>query len=330
MSLARRWWGVGRLLLGLALLAIVIARTGATRLGPQLRAAPWLLGLFIVQAVLGMVVEGARLRLLLRSQQVAVTFRRSLWICVTALPFGYVMPGGVGGDVMKIASLTGERRGGGVELTAVVMVDRMTGLASLLLVALTAAVVSDSFGAAPAPLRAAAVAAGIGLVVLASSAMLVWSPAVRASGAFRYVTTRLPLHGVIARLLDAFHAFKHHAGALTGALLMTAAGHILLIWFFAVAAPVVMDPVPPAGTIAWVGLLALVANVLPVTPGGLGVGEAAFAAAFGLMGYRGGAQLLILMRLGVIPVAAIGALRYMIGHRAGTTPPVSAAAADGG
>jgi len=43
VSLARRWWGVGRLLLGLALLAIVIARTGATRLGPQLRAAPWLL-----------------------------------------------------------------------------------------------------------------------------------------------------------------------------------------------------------------------------------------------------------------------------------------------
>jgi glycosyltransferase 2 family protein len=157
----------------------------------------------------------------------------------------------------------------------------------------------------------------------------VWSPAVRASAAYRFLTTRMPLHRVIARLLDAFHAFRHHGGALAGALVMTAAGHILLIWFFVVAARVVMAPVPPAGTIAWVGLLALVANVLPVTPGGLGVGEAAFAAAFGLMGFQGGAQLLILMRLGVIPIAIIGALRYMLGHRTGGAEPVSVGASDG-
>jgi len=67
-----------------------------------------------------------------------------------------------------------------------------------------------------------------------------------------------------------------------------------------------------------------------VTPGGLGVGEAAFAAAFGLMGFRGGAQLLILMRLGVIPIAVLGALRYMIGHRAGTSQPVSVTAGERG
>ncbi len=316
---AGRWWGVLRLALGLALLVIVVARTGATRLVPQLRSAPWLLPLFAFQALLGLLTEAQRLRLLLRSQQVALPFTRALRFCLTAVPFSYVVPGGVGGDVMKIASLAGERTGRGVELAAVVLVDRITGLVSLLLVALAAALLSDSFATAPAPLRAAALAAALGLAAAAAGLLLAWSPMVRATGVYRFVTLRAPWHRVAARGLDALYAFRDHKDALAGALAMTMAGHTLLVGFFVLGASVVMAAVP-AGTVGWVALLSLVANVLPLTPGGLGVGEAAFAAAFQAMGYGGGAQLLLLMRLGVVPFACLGGVLYILGdrRRAGT------------
>lgn len=313
---ARRWWGVARLALGLALLVVVVARTGAGRLVPQLRAAPWLVPLFVLQAGLGVLLEATRLRLLLRSQQVTLPLPRALWLCLTSVPFSYVIPGGVGGDVMKIAGLAGSRRGQGVELAAVVLVDRITGLASLLLVALAAALLSGSLAAAPAPLQGAALAAGLGLAVLGAGLLLVWSPAIRSGSVYRFVTTRAPLHRVATRVLDAFYAFREHKGALGAALGLTVAGYLLLAWFFILAAPAVMDPAPPA-SLMWVGLLALVANVLPLTPGGLGVGEAAFAAAFGVLGYHGGAHLLLLIRLGVVPFAILGVLLYLSGHWAG-------------
>ena len=322
---AQRWWGVARLVLGLALLAFVVARTGALRLVPQLRVAPWLIPLFAAQGARGVLLEAARLRLLLRSQQVILPLPRAIRLCLTAVPFNYVIPGGVGGDVMKFAGLAGQRRQQGVELAAVVLVDRVTGLASLLLVALAAALASGGLATAPRPLQLAALAAALGLAALATVVWLVWSPAVRGGGLYRYLTTRAPLHRVTARVFDAFYAFREHRPAVAWALAMTVAGYVLLAGIFVLAAPAVMDPAPPA-RLAWIGLLALVANVLPITPGGLGVGEAAFAAAYGMSGVGGGAHLVLLMRLGVVPWAVVGALLYGLGQQ-GNRPTLDTAPA---
>lgn len=307
--MARRWWGPLRLVLGLALLAFVISRTGAHQLLPQLRAAPWLLVLFLVQAGLGMALEAFRLHLLVRSQKVALSYGRALRLCITAVPFGYVMPGGVGGDVVKIAGLARDNAGKGLELAAVVLVDRIVGLASLLVVALSAAVASGALGSAPPPLQAAAFLALFALIALVVALVLVWSPSIRAGGLYNWATTRAPLHGMTSRVLEAFYLLKGHRGALATASVATVAGYLVLVGIFILAAPAVMMPAPPLG-VMWAGLLAMVANVLPVTPGGLGVGEAAFEAAFGWMGYRGGAQLMLLIRIGVVPFAVLGALLW--------------------
>jgi len=314
VTAGRGWWGALRLVLGLALLGVVVARTGAMRLMPQLRAAPWLALLFIVQAFLGMVVEAQRLRLLLRSQAVPLSFGLALRFCVTAVPFSYVVPGGVGGDVMKLVSLSGEKASHQVELASVILVDRMIGLVSLLLVALGAAFGSSSFAGAPAPLHAAALAAGLGLAAAALGVALAWSPAVRGSPMGRWSSETSGLRRAVGRALDALVAFRAHQGAALAALGLTLVGHVLLAGFFIIAGRVVL-PTVPADTVAWASLLALVANVLPLTPGGLGVGEAAFAAAFRMLGYAGGAQLLLLVRIGALPLAMAGGLLYILGGR---------------
>ena len=306
-----RAWRFLRLPLGLAILALVLWRTGAIHRLPDLLRQPWLPLAFVVQAFLGYVVEASRLGLLLRSQQVALPFPRALRICIMAVPFGYVVPGGVGGDVMKVATLAAATPGRGVELAAVVLVDRVVGLASLLIVALAAALAAPSFHAAPAGLRLAASAAALGLVAILVAMRFAWSPAVRQSGLYRWITTRAPLHDAARRALDALFSFRGHIGALALALSITMLGHVLLAGFFVLGARTLI-PAAPAGTVVWVSLLALVANVLPLTPGGLGVGEAAFAAAFRLAGYNGGAELLVLWRIGVLPFAVLGALLYAL------------------
>ena len=102
-------------------------------------------------------------------------------------------------------------------------------------------------------------------------------------------------------------------GILVAAILLSAIGQLLLGGTFALVGTVLMPGLPHV-LVALLALLGLVANWLPLTPGGLGVGEAAFAAIFALAGHTGGARMLLAWRVGMLPLAALGALFYVRGR----------------
>jgi hypothetical protein len=56
-------------------------------------------------------------------------------------------------------------------------------------------------------------------------------------------------------------------------------------------------------------------NSLPLTPGGIGVGETAFHALFKLTGVNGGAEALLCVRLWNISVGLLGLFVYLFGVR---------------
>ena len=58
----------------------------------------------------------------------------------------------------------------------------------------------------------------------------------------------------------------------------------------------------------------MLANALPVTPGGLGVGEAAFAGLFASVGVSGGAEALIAWRLLTTLFDLLGGALFAVGH----------------
>ena len=79
------------------------------------------------------------------------------------------------------------------------------------------------------------------------------------------------------------------------------------------SAGAVYMPDVPGMTVCFLALLGMFANALPVTPGGLGVGEAAFDRLFGLLGLSGGAMLIIAWRLGMLPLGLAGGVIYLLG-----------------
>jgi len=115
------------------------------------------------------------------------------------------------------------------------------------------------------------------------------------------------------RALDSVHAVRRHPKRLAAAILLSAMGQLLLGGTFALVGTVLMPGVPHV-LVALLALLGLVANWLPLTPGGLGVGEAAFAAIFALVGHSGGARMLLAWRVGMLPLAALGAVLYVRGR----------------
>jgi glycosyltransferase 2 family protein len=56
-------------------------------------------------------------------------------------------------------------------------------------------------------------------------------------------------------------------------------------------------------------------NSLPLTPGGIGVGETAFNTLFKLTGMSGGAEALLCLRLWNVLVGSLGLVVYLLGMR---------------
>jgi uncharacterized membrane protein YbhN (UPF0104 family) len=59
----------------------------------------------------------------------------------------------------------------------------------------------------------------------------------------------------------------------------------------------------------------MLANAIPLTPGGLGVGEVAFDRLFVMAGFAGGSLLILTWRLAMLPVCLVGALLYVLGSQ---------------
>jgi uncharacterized membrane protein YbhN (UPF0104 family) len=92
--------------------------------------------------------------------------------------------------------------------------------------------------------------------------------------------------------------------------------HLALLGVMNAAARAFMPDAPPL-TVSLLALLGLLANALPITPGGLGVGEAAFEGLFRSVGYGGGARLILAWRVGMLTLCCLGCALYITGARRG-------------
>ncbi len=117
---------------------------------------------------------------------------------------------------------------------------------------------------------------------------------------------------IAERVLDAMAAYGKSPSVLIGALVLSFLANLALIGVTALG----LYTVNPAGLsmkLCLVVPIGHLVNSLPFTPGGIGVGETAFNALFALTGTRGGADVLLCLRIWSLLVGALGLLNYMFG-----------------
>jgi len=102
------------------------------------------------------------------------------------------------------------------------------------------------------------------------------------------------------------------SGLLLAALALSLLANLSLIAITALAI-LVLHPVSLSVKMALVIPLGDLANNLPLTPGGLGVGESAYNALFRAVGLEGGAEALLCWRIWRAAVGLIGLLLYLRG-----------------
>ena len=313
-SASKKLLTVLRIAVGIGLLVYVISVTGGWETILKLGDSPWILVALPIAPLLGAAVEAIRLKLLCLALRIHISFARGYQLVAIGTLYSLVLPGGTGGDVVKLYYMARENRGRMVESGLVLLVDRAVALFGLLLLILMLALLNLNLvleNTAIGWLVVAAAAAAIGIILFMQMA---FSTRLRQGKLYAFATRKLPLGRFLARVLEALYAFREHKRAILVALAWSLCGHLVLAAMLLALGTVLM-PDAPVRILPFLSLLGSLASVIPITPGGIGVGEAATEKLYSLVGISGGAALILSWRLSTLPLCAIGAIFSIAGVR---------------
>jgi uncharacterized membrane protein YbhN (UPF0104 family) len=270
--------------------------------------AQWPLMLAIVALAYSQVAISAwRWSLLLQAQDIHLPYRRTWGLTMIGMLFNVVIPGAVGGDLVKGYYITRAASGRKSHAATTLLMDRVLGLIGLLF--LGAAMVIANL---QETLRSAATRS-LGLVTVAGAVggLAVLYAAVLTGG-------RLSEWHILPRVLRnvfrALHEYRRKASVIPIALGLSISNQAcgFFMYYLALRAAGIADM--PAGVFFLVVPLGLVTAALPISPGGVGVGQAAFFALFQIVAPRyatGGTNAATVFQVMYILVCITGLYWYL-------------------
>jgi len=277
---------------------------------PALLAAD--LGVLAFAIVLG----ALRWRLLLSLADVRLTLRRAVQLHLAGLFFNVVIPGNIGGDVVKAVyvarELPAEKR---PAVYLVGFIDRLMGVLSLVALALCVTLARGSAMWTTPGLRDLAlgvsilsgVSLGVPLIVL----IVLRHTANRREAA---PTTTL------RRLVAAARITSTRIPTLASALLLAIGLHLSGMALFIVLTGQIASGNPALGGIAVIYPLGMLTTVIPVSYAGIGVGHVAFERLFALVGMGGGATVFNVFLIGQTVPCLFGVFPYLALRRSAPPP----------
>jgi uncharacterized protein (TIRG00374 family) len=303
----RRGWLVLRVFVSVLLLGVVLVYADVGEIARALRDGDWAWFASAV-ALMGIssVVGAVRWRMLLQHAHIVLSELRAVRIFAAGLFLNNVLPSSFGGDALR-AWLVGKESGRLTRATAATIVDKVTALACLFLVAWVALAVDRS--AVPSSVIRVLGWVTLGLVAVLAVATLA------AAGA-RPVVRRLPERPA-ALIREAWSALRGWAGSrrlitwLLGlGLVYQALGVLVIVLIGKTVGVDVSFPLAAAVT-----PVVLVAMLVPISIGGIGVREGGFVLLLGEAGIGAAdATLVSLLSAAAILLANAALVAFTAGY----------------
>ena len=288
-------WLAHTLRIGFAAIVITaLVGSGALKpalLGEAIAKHPALYGFaFFLYLVPLQALAWLRWHLILRAAKVAITWRESARLHIMGVFFNGFLPGGTGGDLVKgWYLLKGRTRTEAAAALGTLVVDRITGLFGLIGLAATANWISrDAWSASPilATQSTFILAVAAGATTLTALFLSPWKP--RALFPFKGRKEKPPRvedvsemlqegntrRGFLAEFALALGVFRKFPGVFLGAIVISSTVHFIIVGVYALCAAA-LDVDLAFRLHAYVAPTLTFANGMPISPAGLGVGEAA-------------------------------------------------------
>ena len=229
-----------------------------------------------------------RWNLLLRTQDIRLTYGRTLSLTMIGLASTLFMPGSVGGDLVKGYYVTLDASNKRPQAVMTIFLDRLIGLMGLLTIATAGALLNLAAVRESKMLIALATAATVAVLFGAAIFMIGALVAEKGSAVVARLSQRLPLGGVLWKCFQAARECRRQPATLAAAFVLTLPIHLLACFAFYLATVAVGYSGDAYGHFLFLVPLGLFATAIPVSPGGIGTGQAAFVALFAFLPGGGG------------------------------------------
>lgn len=206
---------------------------------------------------------------LLRAQGCPSTIARTWELSLIGTFFNFAMPGGVGGDVVKGFYLLKQHPQQKFAAAVSIFMDRLIGFFVIIATAFVALFLNWTEVSQSSQLQSVAI--GVSLLFAAFLVFFAISFS-RLNADWFY---KLPAGKKIHALYEALHSYRRSPGALAIACLMSALSQLLIVAFVAAIGAALQVEIPLAVYFFLVPI-GTVAQALPISPAGIGVGQAAF------------------------------------------------------
>jgi uncharacterized protein (TIRG00374 family) len=304
-------------------------RLNAASLGIFVENTPFLVISILFWLVIPVGLGSFRWFKLLRGAKVRVSYLRALQLQMVGLFFNTAMPGAVSGDLVKAVYVVRDQRGQGRTSAALaIILDRVVGLMGLFTVAGIASIAYlRSLSANPVliPMAYLVFVSWIGML---SFLTVVFYPHKAGRDPFERLLSRKPwlLKRVFALVLKVYHAlraYRDHPRELLvawGVSVVIQACGVAYYWYTTVE---LTGQAPEFSQFVIVLPFGMIATVIPIAPGGLGVGHVAFDKLFSLIGLNGGANVFNVIALGQLVLNLTGIIPYLFMRRKGESIAIS-------
>jgi hypothetical protein len=276
------------------------------------------LGLFLFAVMTGTL----RWRALLKLAGAKVPLGRAFQLQLTALFFNVVIPGNVGGDVVKALYVAREeapeKR---TAILLIVFVERLVGLGGLVLVATFVGILRGPLLWQTPQLRQLAMAVGfLGVCTVVGPALFVLGMRRAGDRLEAWTTGTTVIAKLAGRLVAAARLLSAGPKQLVIALTLSMLAHAGTMTFFTVLTRVITEQDVPFSSVATVFPLGILTMILPISPAGLGVGHVAFERLFSMIGLHDGATVFNVYLIGQLAPCLLGVFPYLTLKRSGKLP----------
>jgi len=302
---ARRSWVATALKLGIGigLLAYLIL-SGRLRLAAfRQLAIGWDVAAATALIVGALFLPCIRWRLLLHYQGIDVPFTSAVTMTWIGYVFGLLLPGAVSGDLVRGYYIVKDSPRARARAASTIIVDRGLGLYSLFFIGLIPALVLHGRGQMTGLVRGMTLVTLALVVGLTAGLALLWHPASR-RWSLRLLPSRVGDH--IRSILSDYYSRPVGLGVCFA---ISLGANLLNVLAFVPAALALGERLSVV-SISLAGPLIILANSLPISPGGLGVAESTSHALLETFGFAYGAEVMLLLRAVIVASALPGAVLY--------------------
>jgi uncharacterized protein (TIRG00374 family) len=279
----------------------------------QLLELKYLVPLILLTGV-NLALGSERWRILLHAKGIQISRFGAAKLTLIATFFNFAIPGGVGGDVVKGFYISKYNPHARVSSLASVIMDRFIGLYCMISYGLVSMIVFFDHIRANPKLHSIMILLTVIFVIFSLAWLLVFSQRISNSIKTDLLLEKLPFGRKLSVLYKDLISYRYFKMAFIKAVFLTVCAQTAAVFFFVVAGSALGYNNVSLSIYFFVVPIGLIITAIPISPAGVGIGQAAFFFLFNsVIGGESqlGSATITALQLATFMYAIIGAFFYL-------------------